>query len=57
LRQAIAPCIAHRAASRGLYPQLTPSAIAKIALFSWAHMAKQSAMGSPNQRRIVSIDE
>lgn len=39
--------MAHRAANRGLYPQLTPSAIAKIALFSRAHMAKQSAIGSP----------
>jgi hypothetical protein len=43
--------MAHLAASRALYPQLTPSAIIKIALFSCAHTAKQSAMGSPMSMR------
>ena len=39
--------MAHRAALRGLGPQLQPSARAKMALLGLATMAKTSAMGSP----------
>ena len=43
----MAVCTAHLAASLGFLPQLTPSAIAIIVLFSLATIANTSAIGSP----------
>ena len=50
------PWIAHLAAKLASSPQLTPSARARIALFSRPIIPKESAMGLPKEQKFFSFN-